>query len=94
VNPFVELARDPVTTLGALAYVLLLLGISIGLAGWAWSTVLWVRNAYANRRARDSFGPEWEYVPPLQVYGRVALLCVLAAIEAALLGGIIYVVAP
>ena len=89
-NPFVELARDPVTALGALAYVLLLVGVSIGLAGWAWSTALWVRNAWANRRS-DAFGPAWEYVPPLQVYGRVALLCVLASVEAALFGGIIYV---
>lgn len=90
-NPFVELARDPVVTLGALAYVLLLLGASIALAGQGWQTTLWVRNAYANRRS-DAFGDSWEYVPPLAVYGRVALLCVLAAIEAALLGGIVYVV--
>lgn len=92
VNPFVELWANPVTTLAALAYVLFLAGVSIALAGWAWSTALWIRNAYANRRARETFGPEWEYVPPLQVYGRVALLCVLAAVEALLLGGVVYVV--
>lgn len=93
-NPFIELARAPVVTLGYLAYALLLLGVSIALAGVLWSTLLHLRNAWEYRHVRDKFGPQWSYAPPLAIYGRVAAVCLLVALEAALLGALIWLASP
>lgn len=89
-NPFVELARDPVATLATLAYALLLLGATVALAGVMWSTILHLSNAWEHRRAKGKFGPQWELVPPVAVFGRVALLLFLGAVEAFLLGGVVW----
>lgn len=91
-NPFVELWADPVTTLAALAYVFALSSATVALAGVAWSTALHLSNAWEYRKNPGKFGPQWVYVPPLAVFGRVALLLFLLAVEAALVGGIVYVV--
>lgn len=89
-NPFVELWANPLTTLAAAAYVCLLLAVSVALAGAMWSTVLWLRNAWEYRHKPDHFGPEWELAPPVGVYGRVAALLFLTAVELFLFGGIVY----
>lgn len=90
-NPFAELWANPVTTLAAIAYVLLLASVSVALAGAIWHTSLWLYKAYEHRHKPDHFGPEWELAPPVGVYGRVAALLFLASVEALLLGGIVYV---
>lgn len=91
VNPFAELWADPVTTLAAIAYVLLLASVSVALAGLLWSSILWVRNAWEYRYQSGKFGPQWELAPPMAVYARVAGVLFLGAVEALLIGGIAYV---
>lgn len=90
-NPFVAFWQDPVTTLTTLAYVLLLLGATIALAGLAWNWILHLSNVWEFRHNPNKFGPEWELVPPTGAIGRVAALCFLGAVEALLLGGVVFV---
>lgn len=90
-NPFIELFRDPVATLAALAYALALLGASLTLAFAAWGQTVWLTNAIERRHRNNDFGPQWEYVPPVTVYGRAAALLFLAAIEALLLSALFWI---
>lgn len=92
-NPFIELYNDPVFVLGSLAYALLLLGVSIQLAARAWRTLVWLGNAWEFRTNSAQYGSEWTwYLPPPKVYNRVTAVILLAAIEAFLISGVIYVI--
>jgi len=90
-NPFVRLAADPVATLSIIAYALLLLGATLGLAGTAYRTAIRLYLEYENRRDSGNYAPAWEYIPPWRVIGMVVAVAVLAAVEMALLAGIVYV---
>lgn len=92
-NPFIELFRNPVVVLGTLAYALLLLGVSIQLAARAWTTAVWLGNAWDFRNTDAKYGDKWTwYLPPASVYNRVTILVLLSAVEAFLLGAFVYVV--
>lgn len=91
-NPFIIFYEHPVAVLATIAYVCLLLAATTSLAGIAWSTALHIRNAVDLRHTPHEFGPEWEYVPPLSVWLRVAALLLIVAIEAFLVATLLYIV--
>lgn len=91
-NPFIEFYQDPVGVLATLAYALLILAVTVALAGVMWSTALWLSNAWGFRHVDGKFGPKWEYVPPMGLWLRVSGLLLLAAIEAFLLSTLFYLV--
>lgn len=91
-NPFIALYEDPVAVLGTLAYALLLLAATVALAGVMWSTMLHLSNAWEYRGVKGKFGPQWAYVPPMAVFGRVSALLLLGAVEAFLLATLVYLV--
>jgi len=92
-NPFVALWEDPVTTLTALAYALALLGSSVGVAGAAYRTGLRLYLEVHHRRDGRNYAPEWEYVPPWRVIGIAVGVFALAAVWAALVAGVIFMLA-
>ena len=92
-NPFIELATDPVGTLAWIGYALLLAGLVLAAVPWAirQAGVLTVR--YQKNRTRDSwwsFGDRRAgYIPPLswlaRAFGVVFVLAVTAWAAGALL---------
>jgi hypothetical protein len=90
-NPFVELFEHPVATLTALAYAVVLLGVSIWLAGVGWRATAETRNYIHYRYTDHDYGPEWDIVPPFRLVLLAGGVCVLAAVELLLIGGIIHV---
>jgi len=93
INPFVALYESPVATLTAVAYALLLAACTWSLGGLIWHLILRVRLAIEHRTT-EKFGPRWQHAPPLRVVGLVGLTISLAAVEVALLGGIVYLLPP
>lgn len=91
-NPFVEFFQHPVAVFAALAYTLLLLGATVALAGIMWSTLLHLSNVWDKRDVNGKFGPQWTYVPPMGAFWRVAGLLFLGAVEALLLGALVWIV--
>lgn len=92
-NPLVRLYADPVPTLTALAYALVLLAVSVALAGLAYRGGLRLYLMVEHRHTAQKFGPQWRYVPPLAAFGYVAGLCLLVAVEALLWAALVYLVA-
>lgn len=90
-NPFVDLAAHPVATLAALGYAMLLSAVSIALAGEGWQMVLWLGNAWDYRTVDRGDYPTWRLAPPRSVYLRLAIVALLVAVEAWLIGGVVYV---
>jgi hypothetical protein len=67
-NPFIELARDPVATLGWLGYVFLITTTTVFAAGYAarMATELWA-TADRTARQRDWYGDTLDgWLPPTQ----------------------------
>lgn len=91
-NPFVGLWESPVVTLTAIAYVLLLLSVSIALAGVVWNNAVRVKLSYKYRHTEQKFGPQWSLVPPLSLVARLAGMVFLGSVEFALFAGIAAVV--
>lgn len=96
INPFVELARDPIGALAWLGYVLLMLAVAIAAIPWALrqATTLYVR--YRKNRTSDrwwSFGDSrLGYIPPLGWLSRAFGVLFVLAIAAWALGALIWAV--
>lgn len=93
-NPVVRLYDAPVETLATLAYALVLLGVTVALAGKTWDTALWTANAVKRRENPQVYGDAWSVVPPAGVYLRVFWTCLLAAAECLLVAGLIHIAFP
>ena len=92
-NPFVSLWQDPVTTLAAIGYTLLLLGASVGVLGTGYRFSITLYNEWTNRRRGGNYDPKWEYVPPWRVIRQAVTVLFLGAVEAFLVAGVIFMVA-
>ena len=88
INPFIELFRDPVTTLAALGYALLLASLIIWTLGLAWTNAVTIHHRWHDERPR-----EWEYVPPLSFIARVAAIPLILWIDAWALAALIWLIA-
>lgn len=86
-NPFIELWRDPVTTLTLLAYALLLVTLLIWTLGICWRNALTVVHRWHDERPR-----QWEYVPPLSFICRVSAIPLILAIDALAVAALIWLV--
>ncbi|AFH21983.1 hypothetical protein OSG_eHP14_00015 [environmental Halophage eHP-14] len=84
-NPFIRFYEAPVESLAGIAYVLILIGI-LTLTWWALSrNLLYLREEWRNG---------WLVLVPLTYTVRVAATLGLLAVDALLIGGIIYVITP
>ena len=82
-NPFIKLFETPVETLGAAAYVVVLLG-ALTLSWWALGrNLLYLRNRFQN---------DWKYLVPFWYAARVGVVALLVAVDLLLIGAIIYVI--
>ena len=87
-NPFIELARDPVATLGIVAYILFLITLLIWTLGLCYLNVIHPHHHWHDKRPR-----EWEYVPPLGFIARVSAIPLILAIDALAVAALIWMVA-
>ena len=85
-NPFVELARDPVATLSTLGYALALLTLLIWTAGICWSNFHTARARFRNHWHR------WDYLPPLKWVARVSLIPLILAIDVWAIAALLWLV--
>jgi len=83
-NPFVELFRAPVETLTAAAYAFVLLSALV----FTWWAL--VRNALAFE-AEYANASAVKWLLPLRLTGRVAVACLIIAVDLLLVAGIVYV---
>jgi len=95
-NPFIELARDPVEALAWLGYVLLMFGIVAAAIPWAarQAVVLVVRyQKNAQSDAWWSLGQRRRgYIPPLSWLSRLFAIVFVLAVAAWALGTIVWVI--
>lgn len=86
-NPFIELYRDPVTFLTAVAYLLGLLTLVFLTLAACW------RNAATLKAQFDHQYPnQWQYFPPASWLLRVAAIPAVLAIDAWALSALIWLV--
>jgi hypothetical protein len=88
-NPFVELARNPVGTLSAVGYALALLTLLFLTLAATWSNVVWLRVRWDRQRPN-----QWEYVPPTKWVLRAAAVPGVLAVDAWALAALLWLVAP
>lgn len=81
-NPFVALYDDPVATLTALAYGLTLLAALLGTWYAAGRNALYLYDRFQNG---------WLALPPLWYTVRAVAMLLVAAVDALLVAGIVYV---
>jgi len=87
-NPFVELARDPVGVLSAVGYALALLTLLILTLGACWTNAVTARAQYQANHVR------WGYLPPGKWILRVAAIPGILAIDAWTLSALVWLLAP
>lgn len=87
-NPFIDLFRDPVATLSAVAYGLGLLTLLILTVGACWSNAATVRAQFRANWSR------WQYNPPATWLLRVAAIPAILAVDAWVLGALLWLIAP
>ena len=85
-NPFIDLFRDPVGTLVALGYVLLLVTLLV------WTLAACWRNAVTLKVRWDRRHGQWQYVPPLGFILRVSAIPAILWIDAWALAALIWLV--
>jgi hypothetical protein len=94
INPFVELARDPVGTLAWLGYFLFMLGVVVLAVPWAIRKTAWLYARYETNATSDdwwSFGNRRKgYIPPAGWLGQAFLVCVVLAGSAWALGTVVW----
>lgn len=86
-NPFIELAQDPVATLSALAYGLALITLLILTLGATWSNAIWVKTRWDRQRPH-----QWEYIPPTWWLIRLSAVPAILAVDAWVLAALIWLV--
>ncbi|PSP80179.1 hypothetical protein BRC81_03025 [Halobacteriales archaeon QS_1_68_20] len=84
-NPFVELWRDPVATLAALGYVLLLVTLLVVTLAACWRNAVTVYVRWDRQRPQ-----QWEYLPPAGWLLRVAAIPFVLAIDAWALAALVW----
>ena len=87
-NPFIEFAQDPITTLAVVGYGLLMLALLVWTAGLCWSNAATIHHRWHDERPR-----EWEFVPPLSFVARVAAIPTILCIDAWAIATLIWLVA-
>lgn len=88
-NPLIELAKDPVTTLTLAGYALgLATLVFITLAG-TWSNIIWLRARFEYDRPQ-----KWEYIPPATWTLRAAAVPGVLMIDVWALAAFIWLVTP
>ena len=85
-NPFIALFEDPVATLAALGYVLLLVTLLVVTLAACWRNALTIRMQWHRDRPT-----KWEYVPPVGWCLRVAAIPFILAIDAWALAALIWI---
>jgi hypothetical protein len=86
-NPFIELARDPVGVLSAIGYALALLTLLVLTVGACWTNAAKVRAQYQANRSR------WGYLPPASWLLRVAAIPGILAVDAWALSALAWLIA-
>ena len=86
-NPFIELFRDPVGTLLALGYALLLSTLLFWTLAICWRNAVTIKVRWERQRPT-----QWEYVPPIDFILRVSLIPTILWIDAWALAALIWVV--
>lgn len=76
-NPLIELYRDPVGTLAALGYVLLLVTLLVVTFAACWRNAITIRLHWERQRPA-----QWEYRPPITWLLRVAAVPFILAVDA------------
>jgi len=89
VNPFIELARDPVATLSALGYALALVTLLVATLGLAWSNAVWVKTRWDRQRPN-----QWQYLPPTWWLLRTAAIPFIVAIDAWAVAALFWLLTP
>lgn len=96
INPFVELAKDPVGALAWLGYALLMLGIVLAAVPWAIRKAVWLIARWETNRASDTwwaFGSTRRgYIPPSGWLAWAFGVVFVLAIASWALGTIVYLV--
>ena len=94
INPFVELARDPVASLAWLGYLLLMIGVVVLAVPWSVRKVAWLVARYYQNRASDSwwsFGDRRHgYIPPAGWLAHAFSVCLVVALSAWALGTVVW----
>jgi hypothetical protein len=95
-NPFIELARNPVTALAWLGYALFMCGIVILAVPWSIRKTAWLIARYQQNRAGDrwwSFGTgNAGYIPPAGWLAWAFAVCGVLAVSAWAVGTLIWLV--
>lgn len=86
-NPFIELYRDPVGTLTALAYTLTLTTLLVLTLSACYRNAITLRVRWEHDRPR-----QWEYVPPAAWLLRLAAIPAILAVDAWALAALIWLV--
>ncbi|WP_256394102.1 hypothetical protein [Natronoarchaeum rubrum] len=86
-NPFIELYRDPVATLTALAYALTLLTLLVITLAGTWRNAIWLATRWKRQRPN-----EWEYIPPTWWLVRLAAIPAVLAVDAWAMAALIWLV--
>jgi len=96
VNPLVELARDPVTSLAVVGYALLMAAVVIAALPWSIRQLVTLSIRYRRNRTSDawwSFGDRRAgYVPPLSWLARLFGVLFVLAVVAWALGALAWLV--
>lgn len=88
-NPFIELFRDPVATLAALGYALILITLLVWTLAICWRNAVTVKVRWERQRPG-----QWEYVPPLGFVVRVSAIPAILAVDALALAALIWLLTP
>jgi len=86
-NPFIELARNPVAFFGGLGYLLLLLALTSWTWGFAWTTATTLPPRFKNRRNGTN---AWEYRPPPAFIIDVGKVFALLMLDAWAIGAVVW----
>lgn len=86
-NPFIELFRDPVGTLVALGYALLLVTLLVWTLAICWRNVVTIGVRWERQRPG-----QWEFVPPMAFILRVSAVPMILWIDAWALAALIWLV--
>lgn len=96
VNPFVELARDPVGALAWLGYLLFMCGILVLAIPWAVRKTAWLYARYLQNRASSDWWAFGEtrtgYIPPAGWLAWAFGVCLVLAVSAWALGSVVWLV--
>lgn len=96
INPFVELARDPVGALAWLGYLLLMLGIVLAAVPWAIRKTAWLIARWQTNKHTDRWWSFSEsgagYIPPAAWLAWAFGVCLVLAVAAWALGTLVWLV--